>query len=119
VIAMRAVSKFFIGDIIEGALRVQGEWIKKGEKQTDLPEDQIPFPIQAQSSSQADSSAQATPGAASEAATQEQQSQPQQQKAEDRRGPLRPDHMREAIRRYRVSGEGGGVGMQSVFHQQQ
>ncbi|KXX75604.1 Transcription initiation factor TFIID subunit 11 [Madurella mycetomatis] len=37
VIGMRAIAKVFIGDIIEGARRVQGEWIgKTGEKQTDL-----------------------------------------------------------------------------------
>ncbi|KAK4239533.1 hTAFII28-like protein conserved region-domain-containing protein [Achaetomium macrosporum] len=102
VIAMRAVSKLFIGDIIESARRVQGEWIKKGEKQTDLPTDQLP-------------------GQAHEADTQEKQQpqQPQQEAEDDRRGPLRPDHLREAIRRYRVSVEGGGVGMQRIFHQQQ
>ncbi|KAK3309233.1 hTAFII28-like protein conserved region-domain-containing protein [Chaetomium strumarium] len=127
VITMRAVSKVFIGDIIEGARRVQGEWIKNGEKQTDLPADQMPGQTLAQSSSQAQSAAQtespaqATPDSASKADTQEQPPPPQQhrQETDDRRGPLRPDHLREAIRRYRVSGEGGGVGMQRIFHQQQ
>lgn len=36
-----------------------------------------------------------------------------------RRGPLRPDHLREAWRRYKVSGESYGVGMQQPWHAQQ
>ncbi|RDA87585.1 hypothetical protein CP532_3967 [Ophiocordyceps camponoti-leonardi (nom. inval.)] len=37
---------------------------------------------------------------------------------EDRRGPLRPDHLREAWRRYKMSGESHGVGMQQLWHAQ-
>ncbi|KAM4066526.1 hTAFII28-like protein [Hirsutella rhossiliensis] len=36
-----------------------------------------------------------------------------------RRGPLRPDHLREAWRRYKVCGESHGVGMQQLWHAQQ
>jgi transcription initiation factor TFIID subunit 11 len=36
-----------------------------------------------------------------------------------RRGPLRPEHLREAFYRYQQSGEGGGVGMQRLWHAQQ
>jgi transcription initiation factor TFIID subunit 11 len=100
VIGMRAVAKVFIGDIIESARRVQGEWIEKlDEKQTDLP----------------------SPPAAGDAhnADGKAVTQAKDQKAEDRRGPLRPEHLREAVRRYRKGFEGGGVGMQWVYHQQQ
>jgi transcription initiation factor TFIID subunit 11 len=98
---MRAVAKVFIGDIIESARRVQGEWIEKtGEKQTDLP---TPPPT-----------AKATPNADGEADTEGKEAE-----ADDRRGPLRPEHLREAVRRYRKGFEGGGVGMQWVYHQQQ
>ncbi|AEO62217.1 uncharacterized protein THITE_2106139 [Thermothielavioides terrestris NRRL 8126] len=100
VIAMRAVAKVFVGDIIESARRVQGEWIlKMGEKQTDLPS---PPP----SATKADTGVEASPPN-------------KEPEVEDRRGPLRPDHLREAVRRYRTGFEGGGVGMQWVFHQQQ
>ncbi|KAF4589219.1 Transcription initiation factor TFIID subunit 11 [Ophiocordyceps camponoti-floridani] len=37
---------------------------------------------------------------------------------EPRRGPLRPDHLREAWRRYKVSGESRGVGVQQLWHAQ-
>lgn len=36
-----------------------------------------------------------------------------------RRGPLRPDHLREAWRRYRACGESHGVGVQQLWHAQQ
>jgi len=99
---MRAVAKVFIGDIIESARRVQGEWIEKlDEKQTDLPTPP----------------AAAAPTAAGEADAQTRETRDSE--IDDRRGPLRPEHLREAVRRYRKGFEGGGVGMQWVYHQQQ
>lgn len=99
---MRAVAKVFIGDIIESARRVQGEWIQTmGEKQTDLP---TPPP---------------TASATQETNNEADAPDKEIQLDDDRRGPLRPEHLREAIRRYRKGFEGGGVGMQWIFHQQQ
>lgn len=100
---MRAVSKVFIGDIIESARRVQGEWIAAtGEKQTDIP----------------------TPPASVNASPDENGEgdapvKDKETEGEEPRGPLRPEHLREALRRYRKSQEGGGVGMQLIWHQQQ
>ncbi|KAL2134704.1 hypothetical protein VTI74DRAFT_11024 [Chaetomium olivicolor] len=103
VIGMRAIAKVFIGDIIESARRVQGEWIEKmGEKQTDLP---TPPPT-----------SEATPATDGEGDAQKKEKEPDR---DDRRGPLRPEHLREAVRRYRKGFEGGGVGMQWIYHQQQ
>ncbi|KAK4153642.1 hTAFII28-like protein conserved region-domain-containing protein [Chaetomidium leptoderma] len=103
VIGMRAVAKVFIGDIIESARRVQGEWIETtGEKQTDLPTPPAP------------PKAAAAPIVDGEGDTQGKDAE-----ADDRRGPLRPEHLREAVRRCRKGFEGGGVGMQWVYHQQQ
>ncbi len=36
-----------------------------------------------------------------------------------RRGPLRPEHLREALRRYKLAYEGGCVGLHDPWHQQQ
>ncbi|KAL2159051.1 hypothetical protein VTH06DRAFT_2810 [Thermothelomyces fergusii] len=106
VIGMRAVAKVFIGDIIESARRVQGEWIEKlGEKQTDLP---TPPPTAAP-----------TPTADGGETDDAQKVETKDPEVDDRRGPLRPEHLREAVRRYRKGFEGGGVGMQWIFHQQQ
>ena len=43
----------------------------------------------------------------------------QETPAEPRVGPLRPEHLREAFYRYKTSGEGGGVGLQGLWHAQQ
>ncbi|KAK4444622.1 hTAFII28-like protein conserved region-domain-containing protein [Podospora aff. communis PSN243] len=112
VIGMRAVAKVYIGDIIELARRVQNEWVENtGEKQTDLPTPPA--------------SAAPSPNVNGEAATGEDahgegaEGPAPEPPKDDRRGPLRPDHLREAVRRYRRAFEGGGVGMQRVWHQQQ
>ncbi|KAJ4286877.1 hypothetical protein N0V88_007891 [Collariella sp. IMI 366227] len=104
VIGMRAVAKVFIGDVIESARRVQGEWIEKmAEKQTDLPGPPPP--------------AEPMPATNGEGDTQENKDKGPDR--DDRRGPLRPEHLREAVRRYRKGFEGGGVGMQWIHYQQQ
>lgn len=90
-LAVKSVSKLFIGELIERARDVQGEWIKAtGEKQSEAP---MPPPKDEASQSQA--------------------------AKDDRRGPLRPDHLREAWRRYKMSGDGGWAGIQGLWHEQQ
>ncbi|PHH65656.1 hypothetical protein CDD81_1742 [Ophiocordyceps australis] len=44
---------------------------------------------------------------------------PVNEAGEARRGPLRPDHLREAYLRFKRSGESRGVGMQQLWHVQQ
>lgn len=101
---MRAVGKVFIGDIIESARRVQAEWINKtGEKQTDLP---TPLPSSANSPSALLDTEGTAPGDGEAVAS------------ENRPGPLRPEHIREAYRRYKVSWEGAGVGMNPLWNEQ-
>lgn len=93
--AVRAVAKLFAGEIIEQARIVQGEWVAAGEEQSEVP---APAPAPAKEGEED-----------AEAAGEEQL----------RRGPLRPDHLREAFKRYRFSGESRGVGMQQLWHAQQ
>lgn len=90
--AVKAVAKLFAGQIIETARNVQGEWIAAGETQSELPWPQAP---------------------ADEGAEDDQE------EIEAKRGPLRPDHLREAWRRYKVTAEGRGVGVQQLWHAQQ
>jgi transcription initiation factor TFIID subunit 11 len=91
--AVKAVAKLFAGEIIESARNVQAEWIMAGEKQTELP----------------------TPPPSTDEAGAEAESED----VDLKRGPMRPDHLREAWRRYRVSGESYGVGVQQLWHAQQ
>lgn len=99
--AVKAVAKLFVGEIVESARTVQGEWIAAGEKQSEMP---TPPPSQHDEPP----------------ADDDQIRDPKPKpKPEARRGPLRPDHIREAWRRYKVSGESRGVGIQQLWHAQQ
>lgn len=89
--AVKAVSKLFAGEIIEMARTVQAEWIAAGEMQSELP----------------------TPPPSTAAAGETEE------EIDLKRGPLRPDHLREAWRRYRMGGESIGVGVQQLWHAQQ
>lgn len=91
--AVKAVAKLFAGEIIEAARNVQGEWITAGEKQADLP---------------------TSPPSANDVGVDGEPEEP-----EVKRGPLRPDHLREAWRRYKICGESRGVGVQQLWHAQQ
>ncbi|KKA27738.1 hypothetical protein TD95_001277 [Thielaviopsis punctulata] len=95
ILAMKTVTKLFMGDLIESARRIQTEWIHAGVE----PLLELTLP---DSSETADGS-----------------DETQTRDCEKRRGPLRPDHLREAARRYKLSKEGGMVGMQSPWHTQQ
>ena len=94
ILAVKSVTKQFAGILVEMARQVQAEWIAAGEEQADVPHPQF-----RSSDTQMMILADTTPP--------------------DFRGPLRPDHLREAWRRYKVSGEGGGVGSHTFWHAQQ
>jgi transcription initiation factor TFIID subunit 11 len=79
VVAVQAAAKLFAGDMIEGARRVQSQWLEAtGESQTGLP----------------------SPPAEGDGPAQR----------EARRGPLHPDHLREAMRGRMLENSGGLVG---------
>ena len=83
--------------LVEQAREVQAEWMEgTNEKQAEIPEPQ------------------STPGSdeARDGAAPDVPKEP-------RRGPLRPDHLREAWARYQASVEGGAVGLQALWHNQQ
>jgi len=90
--AIRSVAKLYAGDIIEEARRVQAEWIANtGEEQV--------------------SAGTPTPPTLNPDGTE--------QPREELVGPLRPEHLREAVLRYQRENRGGGVGMQNLWQVQQ
>jgi transcription initiation factor TFIID subunit 11 len=113
--AVKAVAKLFAGEIIEAARNVQGEWIAAGEKQSDLPTP--PPDTSAAAAAAATTTSQGAEGDAEDTAAKADKQG--EEAPEPRRGPLRPDHLREAWRRYRISGESRGVGVQQLWHAQQ
>ncbi|TAQ84279.1 hypothetical protein B7494_g7395 [Chlorociboria aeruginascens] len=104
ILAVKSVAKIFAGEMIEGARKVQSEWIAvANETQTGLPsppaEPSIETPDQ-------------TGNGNIEGGRKEREK-------ETRRGPLGPDHLREAIRRYKVAREGDLAGQLGLWQLQQ
>lgn len=111
VLTVRTAAKLFIGDIIEAARRVQGEWIDKlDEKQV---EDPLLTPEATPEHKEQD------PTAANGGGDDAEEDEDEKVRKWHRRGPLRPDHLREALRRYKLAQEGGCVGLHDLWHQQQ
>ncbi len=90
ILAVKSAAKVFAGDLIESARRVQSQWLEISvESQTGLP----------------------SPPAESEGDSRTGK--------EKRRGPLLPDHLREAYRRHMKEGNGGLVGELGLWQAQQ
>ncbi|CAG8960235.1 hypothetical protein HYFRA_00012754 [Hymenoscyphus fraxineus] len=88
--AVKSIAKIFAGELIEGARRVQDQWLENTR------EDQVnglPSP------------------------PREEDGEPRE--VDTRRGPLLPDHLREALRRYKLAREGGLTGQLGLFQLQQ
>lgn len=105
---MQSVAKVFVGDIIEQSRKVQGEWIAKtGEQQS---EPNAPFPEWPYENDVHFNDG--TDGKPKDVL-------PKVKPQEPPRGALRPDHVREAWRRFKNSAEGGSVGGLGLWHVQQ
>ncbi|PQE16397.1 transcription initiation factor TFIID subunit 11 protein [Rutstroemia sp. NJR-2017a BVV2] len=94
ILAIRSVAKQYIGEVIEGARKVQTQWIEAGEPNSGLP----------------------SPPA--EDTTMEGGDDVKEAR-ELRRAPLQADHLREALRRSRDATEGGMAGQLNLWQLQQ
>lgn len=93
ILAVRSVAKIFAGEMVEGARRVQTQWLEaSGEDQTTG----LPSPP-------------AENGTVKE----------KEKEKETRRGPLLPDHLREALRRLKLERDGGLSGQLGLWQLQQ
>lgn len=99
IFAIRSVTKEFAGELIEGARKVQDQWLEAtGESQ--VPPDYI------------------QPTAPAPPVTEDAQPVALTEK-EKRRGPLTPDHLRESLRRYKAANSGGLAGQLNLWQLQQ
>ena len=124
-IAIGAYSKFFVGEIVTRALDVQKEWAAKFEenvrREREHARERELKRQQEREQKQKDERDERKPGE-----TKMPDTTPGSQKYGDaeakkwdfvpnpHKGGLLPDHLREALRRYKGDGEGGGVGFAST-----
>ena len=110
-IAIGSYSKYFVGEIVTRALDVQKEWAQAFDERI--------------ASEQAEKAAKDAEMIDDQGeTTSDKQKRAEYQKKEEarkkefvpnpHRGGLLPDHLREALRRYKGDGEGGGVGFGST-----
>ncbi|KAG0646573.1 Transcription initiation factor TFIID subunit 11 [Hyphodiscus hymeniophilus] len=97
ILAVKSVAKIFAGEMIEGARRVQEEWVGAD----DLLKETIKRNMQKLP----------TP-------PEDIRNEFMEESRDLPRGPLEPDHLREALRRYRARAEGGMVGQLGLWQHQ-
>lgn len=106
--AMQSVAKVFVGDLIEGSRRVQSEWVAKSNEPQAEPGVKFPeWPYEGDEHWEEPRDG------------RPRSTHPKAKSKEPPRGALRPDHVREAWRRYKTSAEGGNVGSLGLWHVQQ
>ncbi|OBT46349.1 hypothetical protein VE00_02770 [Pseudogymnoascus sp. WSF 3629] len=93
VMAVKSVTKVFAGELIERARKIQTQWLAaSAESQIDDPEARGAAPVD----------------------TSKDVQLWEANKKEERRGPLTPEHLREALRRYKSERAGGLVGLMGL-----
>lgn len=122
-LAVKSVAKLFIGDLIESARRVQAEWIAAGTEPTQIDVDgrEVDENITSIAGDGSRTAKELTSTREGRAAVARAIARIDDEKGmlEQRRGPLRPDHLREAWRRHKEEAEGGSVGLLGLWHAQQ
>src|SRR2546423_2565872 len=111
-IAIGAYSKFFVGEIVTRALDVQKEWAKAFDDNVERERHRKLERQRKQGDGGAESKARELK--ASELENREAKTKKIEFVPNPHKGGLLPDHLREALRRYKGDGEGGGVGFGST-----
>jgi len=114
VTAVRSVTKYLITDIIAKALRVQDEWIEANNEKQAMSE----WPGKVLSRDGPDVEALYEQQAKMTGEDVQRDESEHILKAPPK-GPLRPDHVREAWRRYKVSMQNNGAGSLTLWSAQQ
>jgi transcription initiation factor TFIID subunit 11 len=126
-IAIGAYSKFFVGEIVSRALDVQKEWaaafednVKRGrerEREREQEQERERERVRKQKDKGDESKAtetKATDAKAGDPKNGDNKAKKMAFVPNPHKGGLLPDHLREALRRYKGDGEGGGVGFGST-----
>jgi transcription initiation factor TFIID subunit 11 len=115
-LAVHMYAKYFVGEILERAREVQGEYAKAYEKTREIEKKCREEELQRLESKQIG-------GDMSEHETRligrdilRLRKEVNEYIPNPHRGGLLPDHLREALRRYKADGDGGGVGFEGLSH---
>lgn len=115
--------KVFVGELVERAREVQGEWCASRERLATGEGNEVweglmekrpyyaPLELGDEAGAEVDGEGEKVDG---EQKQTTQMKKPQLEVKEMDKGPLTPDHLREALRRYKRDREGGGVGYQGI-----
>jgi transcription initiation factor TFIID subunit 11 len=116
-IAIGAYSKFFVGEIVTRALDVQKEWAAAFDANIDKERErgrqrQRQREIEQEQKRKGDEEAEKNTSETKAGAAKSDNAKVKKTELmpNPHKGGLLPDHLREALRRYKADGEGGGVG---------
>lgn len=108
-IAIGAYGKYFVGEIVTRALDVQKEWADAFERGIEIERAR-----KRDKENDAEDRGNGVEGGEKDKGTLAEDQKPKNKKPpfvpNPHKGGLLPDHLREALRRYKGDGEGGGVG---------
>lgn len=114
--AVRIYGKYFVGEIVERAREVQVEWAKAYDvtREEDRQRRQKELQDLEEKQKQGNNTDQQSRLMAKD--IERLKREVKEYIPNPHRGGLLPDHLREALRRYKADGEGGGVGFSGMSH---
>ena len=114
--AIKIYGKWFVGEIVERARSVQSEWAVAYDETRRLEKEERQRELQRLEEVRKAGNLTEFELRANAAAIDKLKRQVEEYIPNPHRAGLLPDHLREALRRYKVDGEGGGVGFQGMSH---
>lgn len=114
--AIKIYGKWFVGEIVERAREVQGEWAKAYDETRKIEKQSRQKALEALEEKQKAGNLSDQESRLNAKAIEKLKKEVDEYIPNPHRAGLLPDHLREALRRYKVDGEGGGVGFHGQSH---
>ena len=114
--AIRIYGKWFVGEIVERAREVQMQWAIAYDETRKVERTLREKELESLEDKLKEGKTTDQQGRSMKKDVERLQKEAKAYIPNPHRGGLLPDHLREALRRYKADGEGGGVGFQSMSH---
>ncbi|KIW90639.1 uncharacterized protein Z519_08422 [Cladophialophora bantiana CBS 173.52] len=114
--AVRIYGKWFVGEIVERAREVQIEWAKAYEETRQEERDRRQKELEDREKKQKEGNISDQQSRLLATEIERLRREVEEYIPNPHKGGLLPDHLREALRRYKADGEGGGVGFEGSSH---